>query len=382
MHIVYAFEEAPQSYAKSLFLAGPTPRDEQTLSWRPEALRLLEKSGYDGVVFVPEARDKTWRSDYDGQIAWEDKHLHMADCILFWVPRELKSMPAFTTNDEWGTWKYSGKCVFGAPTNASKTNYQRHYAKKLGVPTAQTLQDTIALALTMLSDGRERMGGEREVPLYIWRTQHFQSWYQAQKNAGNRLDGAEVTVLRWVGPKGKPFLIAVRPTIFNPNEQRSHSNETVIIRPDIATMVLYCPGKTAHKTMVAIVREFRVASSGADGLVWEVPGGSSFTPMEPILLAIAETDEEVGLRFPEKRVRKVSSRQLAGTLSSHKADCFAVKLNVRELKWLKEESRKKIPHGEQDSGERTYIEVLTVAELLDSPNPDWTTIGMVMSAIA
>jgi len=152
MHIVYAFEEAPRSYTKSLFLAGPTPRDEQTPSWRPKALRILEESGYGGVVFVPEARDGRWRKDYDGQIAWEDKYLNVADCILFWVPRDLTSMPAFTTNVEWGTWHRSGKCVLGAPPNAPKMSYLFYYAKKLGIPSSDSLPGTIKLALTLLRE--------------------------------------------------------------------------------------------------------------------------------------------------------------------------------------------------------------------------------------
>ena len=38
---------------KSIFLAGPTPRGENVISWRTEACQLLENLGFDGVVYVP-----------------------------------------------------------------------------------------------------------------------------------------------------------------------------------------------------------------------------------------------------------------------------------------------------------------------------------------
>jgi hypothetical protein len=91
VQVVHAHESAPEVLRGSIFLAGPTPRDAATPSWRPEALRLLAAAGFDGVVFVPEPRDGAWARDYHGQIAWEEAHLHMADVVLFWLPRELKS---------------------------------------------------------------------------------------------------------------------------------------------------------------------------------------------------------------------------------------------------------------------------------------------------
>jgi len=45
MHPVYALEDLPDPCRASLFLAGPTPRDPVTPSWRPEALRLLGLHG-------------------------------------------------------------------------------------------------------------------------------------------------------------------------------------------------------------------------------------------------------------------------------------------------------------------------------------------------
>lgn len=155
MKIVYAQEKIPESFSKAIFLAGPTPRSKDVASWRPEAVRLLKKTAYDGIVFYPEyrdgRRDDIKGNDYVNQIEWEEKCLNIADCIIFWIPRDLETMPAFTTNVEWGTWHNSGKVVFGAPKKAPKTRYQRYYAKKLQIPASYTLRGTIKAALKMIN---------------------------------------------------------------------------------------------------------------------------------------------------------------------------------------------------------------------------------------
>lgn len=108
---------------KSIFLAGPTPRGEGALSWRSEAVELLEKMGFDGVVYVPEY--STWKpkADYVDQAMWERIALTEATIILFWIPRRLPDMPAFTTNVEFGYWLHSNKVIYGRPDGAPKTKY-------------------------------------------------------------------------------------------------------------------------------------------------------------------------------------------------------------------------------------------------------------------
>lgn len=108
---------------KSIFLAGPTPRGENVTSWRTEACEILESLGFDGVVYVPEF--STWKpkEDYVDQAMWERIGLTNATVILFWVPRSMPDMPAFTTNVEFGYWLHSGKVIYGRPDDASKIKY-------------------------------------------------------------------------------------------------------------------------------------------------------------------------------------------------------------------------------------------------------------------
>lgn len=108
---------------KSIFLAGPTPRGESVISWRTDACEILEQLGFDGVVYVPEY--STWKpkEDYVDQAMWERIALTNATVILFWVPRKLPNMAAFTTNVEFGYWLHSGKVIYGRPNDASKIKY-------------------------------------------------------------------------------------------------------------------------------------------------------------------------------------------------------------------------------------------------------------------
>ena len=108
---------------KSIFLAGPTPRGENVISWGAEACEILMQLGFDGVVYVPEY--STWKpkDDYVDQAMWERIALTNATVILFWVPRKLPDMGAFTTNVEFGYWLHSGKVIYGRPNDASKIKY-------------------------------------------------------------------------------------------------------------------------------------------------------------------------------------------------------------------------------------------------------------------
>ena len=134
-----------------IFLAGPTPRHPGMSSWRPDAMRLLREQGFDDIILNPEPRNGTFGDfDYTAQIDWEWAGLDRAHIILFWVPRQLDTIPAFTTNVEFGMWCRSGKVVFGGPPAAPKNKYLRRTAELLGIPVAHTLQQTVENALQLL----------------------------------------------------------------------------------------------------------------------------------------------------------------------------------------------------------------------------------------
>ena len=115
---------------KSIFLAGPTPRDDSVLSWRVDACKLIEDIGFDGIVSDPEYSTLKPRGDYLDQVEWEREALSNASVILFWIPRILPDMPAFTTNVEFGYWIHTGKVIYGRPDDARKIRYLDWLYKK------------------------------------------------------------------------------------------------------------------------------------------------------------------------------------------------------------------------------------------------------------
>ena len=48
MEVIYAREALPERVIRTVFLAGPTPRSQDTASWRPDALDALRRFGFAG----------------------------------------------------------------------------------------------------------------------------------------------------------------------------------------------------------------------------------------------------------------------------------------------------------------------------------------------
>lgn len=113
-----SFEEKSRG-SGSIFLAGPTPRSPNVKSWRPDFLKILDSYDIECSVYIPER----YAGDYVQQCEWELEYLMSATAIAFWIPRELNTMPAFTTNVEFGYWVKSKKVFYGRPDNAPKTKY-------------------------------------------------------------------------------------------------------------------------------------------------------------------------------------------------------------------------------------------------------------------
>lgn len=380
MQVVYARQPFPPEFRRALFLAGPTPRSSEVRSWRPRALELLAERGYDGAVFVPEDQDGDARIDYTDQIEWESEGLSLADVIVFWIPRDLDTLPGFTTNVEWGMWMRSGKCVLGAPPEAPKLRYLQYHADALAIPQFDDLAATLDAALARLGDGALRRKGEREVPLEIWRQPGFQSWLGAQQAAGHRLDGARLEWQFRSKPERPLFCWALKVSVYIPQEDRHKRGEVVITRSDIAAVLAYRRGPTLLATRIILIREFRSNAATHDGFVHELPGGSS--PGEVIdarALAAAELHEETGVRIAADRLVRHGARQCMATILSHRAELYSVELDADELAAFEAQQGRRF--GENDS-ERTYVEVRSLADILAAEDVDWTHLGMILSVLS
>lgn len=394
MQVVYAQQPYPHQVTKTIFLAGPTPRrraDEARISdltWRQEALRILESKGYDGHVFVPEPYDETWAEEYGDQVEWEADGLERADCILFWVPRDTRGvipegngvpMPAYTTNDEWGQWKASGKVVWGSPPWAEHTRYQKYYADKLEVPRASTLEETIDLALRVVGAGEAREGVAATVPLHIWQQASFRAWWSSQLRSGNEVTKVDV---KWTsGRRSRHRFFVLRPVVRIQAEEREKANEVVFFRPDISTVCLYRRGVEPglENIKVVLVKEFRTAVENADSYVYEVPGGSSLKDgADALETAAEEISEELDIEISADRLKAHGARQVGATLCGYNAHLFSAELTESELTKLEAD---RDVHGAPASDERTYVVVRTLGEILDESLVDWPTVGMILQAL-
>lgn len=151
MDLMYAHERCATPPRHSIFLAGPSPRGNEEYSWRPEAIEILESLGYTGTVYVPLPRDGQYHDDYDdrAQANWELDQLETADVIVFWIPRDLVTLPGFTTNVEFGMFCRKN-AVLGFPMGTPKMRYLVNVAERYGVRVFHTLRGTLGEALSML----------------------------------------------------------------------------------------------------------------------------------------------------------------------------------------------------------------------------------------
>jgi hypothetical protein len=155
LNVVWACEPIPTG--PSVFLAGPTARARKPVpSWRPAAIDVLAEQWSHAQplsVLSPETRDGEPQPHYDDQVDWETDARAAADAILFWIPRDLDTLPGFTTNVEFGLDVGTGRAVLGCPPdcpNPERNRYLIHVARRHGVPVHDKLPATVAAALALI----------------------------------------------------------------------------------------------------------------------------------------------------------------------------------------------------------------------------------------
>ncbi len=388
---VYADEIAPSSYHASLFLVGPTPKTDDAQSWRPQALQILSQhidNKLNLVVFIPEPRNSVYRSNYLEQVEWENQYLEMADALLAWIPRDIKtSLKGLTTNIEFGRYVESGKLFYGRPDQADNIRYlDWMYHRMTKRQVTNTLEKLVGEVMTYLQqllsacDKPIREAGERYVPLNIWSTTPFQNWYQSQQPIGNQLVSAKLLWAFVIHKVNLIFSYALHVDMWIATENRIKSNEFIISRPDISVVVPYWKHPTDPlASEVVLIKEFRSPGRTKDGFVHELPGGSSFKKREPLQIASNELYEETSLKISAERFRYLGSKQLAATWSTHFADVYAIELQPDEMEKIKQIAVSGQTFGVKEDTEKTYIEVYPVKEI--GQYVDWSMEGMIYRAI-
>jgi hypothetical protein len=156
VRVVMARESIPAGPA--VFLAGPTPDKKAPVpSWRPEAVDLIA-ARWAGpgplTVLTPESRGGVRAERYEKQVDWETAARAGAAAILFWIPRDMRTLPGMTTNVEFGLDVTSGRAVLGCPAdcpNPERNRYLVYVARRHGVPVCETLAGTVTAALGLVT---------------------------------------------------------------------------------------------------------------------------------------------------------------------------------------------------------------------------------------
>lgn len=366
----------PPSFTASLFLAGRGDGDGDGGGWQAEVIEFLRQEGYAGLVYLPAADAAT-----EELLAWEEEALRHADAILF----HFAEAPDPLTRERWGAWRRTGKVVLCA---AQDQQALRRAAARLRVPTGLTPREAVAHLLPLLRPGVPRRGGERAVPLVLWRSPAFQRWYRALRAAGNELDDVEV---EWIyrpraGPGRPPLIWALRPRVWVRAERRHKAGEIVVGRAEVSATVLYRPAAQVLDTQVVLIREFRSAGTTADGYVWALPGGSAEHAADreqnAAITALREVQEETGLVLLPSQLEQVpgGARQLASTILSHRAHLFRAALTEEQLRTLQAAERAGRHHG-ANAGERCYVIVRPLRHLISGSQLDWGQLGMLLLAL-
>jgi 8-oxo-dGTP pyrophosphatase MutT (NUDIX family) len=286
-------------------------------------------------------------------------------------------MPAFTTNVEIGLWAHSGKVLLGAPPGAPKTSYLLYTAARLGIPVHTALDSLLRMAVGLCGAGAGRAGGERYIPVSIWVSPVFQSWYGSQRAAGHRLARARVVWQHPARAGQAPFLWALHPQIEVAGEGRAKTNEIVVGRPDISVVAALVPAAHLDDVRVLCVQEFRSPVRNPAGLVLELPSGSACRDDDPVSTALAELAKETGLVLPAGRLVPHGSRQLLPTLATYHAHLFSVVLEAAETARLERDQG--VVRGVGADGERTQVMLVRLGDIVGGEQMDWAMLGMLQS---
>lgn len=390
-NIIFSDQKIPKEITKSVFLAGPSPRTKDILDWRHEALSLFEKNKFNGTIFIPVPKERFYGKDdspdwtYDNQVDWECAARNVSDIILFWIPREIDrnkkdlGMPAFTTNIEFGEDLHSGKIMYGRPDNAEKCRYLDKRVIEIKEKVFNDLNKLIQESISKLGEGSLRLEGEVHVPLFIWQSEQFQSWYQQLQENGNKLVNAKL-LHHMKFSNGYLFSFILWVNVWVESEQRFKSNEFVFSRKDISSILPYY--KEGNETFVVLVKEFRSPVRNEAGLVYELPGGSALKPgVNPQENAQHELEEETGIHIEDlSRFTFVQNKQLCSTLSSHHSYLYKVELTKEEFEMAKKNVESQTVFGLTEDTEIIYLEIMPISKIMDYPL-DYSMTGMILGGL-
>ena len=185
---VYTDQQPPESWDASVLIGGSVPGSGSIVApWQSVIITLLrERWESDGrlVVFVPDSGNRAAGDVLEEPVDWHSHPSDVADVVMFWWPEDADPSVMFACL---AACTGSQRVVHGAPSGGPQSRYLLKYADVHPISAATTLAEIVNTVLDKIGSGARRVGGERQVPLPVWRTDSFQRWYTAQTSAGNTL---------------------------------------------------------------------------------------------------------------------------------------------------------------------------------------------------
>lgn len=400
---VYNCEEPEGIIKKSIYLAGTnimSPWDK--IGWRDKAVKYLEEIGYSGTVFIPEDNpsdsykypDPIRNPDkFKKQIEWEQKWLKGADAVVFWLPRTTEKA-GLISNFELGQLIETGKIFAGCPclsnkVDTNKNGYLKNYFDLHNIPWYTDLKTLLMDAVKFIGTERMRNKEERYVPKSFWKIDSFVDWYRNLSHTDNEteLKNIEPKFITIMSKENKPFFWIAQPKIWIGTEQRYKDNEFVIGRLNTSTFVVFSKDndKDVFKNRVIFVKEFRSAVNNESGYVLEFPSGTISPGYTPCDSAIKEFEEETGIDYLVNKLNIkncffLNKKQVMSTLSAHTNEVWAFEISSEDMDEITKNSEGK-SFGVSSDTEKTYVEILTIEDFLNSEMSDWSNNGIALALI-
>jgi hypothetical protein len=200
--------------------------------------------------------------------------------------------------------------------------------------------------------------------------------------AGNELFSARVL---WAHKKNKKiFCWAIEAEVYNEKED-CVKREVVTARPDTVSAILYSPGETPLDSEVVMVQEFHATVRNDRGRVLILPGNAAFHGKNWKTTITEECLVSLGLELGENRLAKQPQfRQISSTVLSTMTGIYVVELTKKEMASLKELEGTSVivKDTTKNSAPQVLVQVKKVREILEDPDIDWTTLGMLFKTFS
>ncbi|MCZ0975860.1 hypothetical protein O1L55_40665 [Streptomyces albulus] len=372
--VVHAGESFPKQWTASLLLADA---DAKSL-WRQDALDAL-RTAWTGVgrlvVFIPCQEDGSSMSDEHQE--WAAKAVSRADEIVAHCPAGASDPMRLGLLADTETAAVRERLVLLVPGGDPDPSLHR-WLERHPVPVAGSGADATAIVLKRIGRGRERKGGEREVPLLVARTTGYYAWSSALREGGKSLVGADI---QWIhsdehtGDTGPWWSMRARIR----HADHRITSELLVCHAMVTSVVAYrrrerwtdceivltpcdnslssIPVRNAPKGLALQLPTITTEFSGGDNRARAVAGVLGIDSIEP------------------DRLRSHGGRNDSSLLAAQRG-VAVLELTEEELTALRSQNAESA-----EAGAEGKMVVFRLADLLAEPICDWATVGAVTRAV-